>query len=273
MNHSGEQLRVMINTIPALAWTFGPDGATEFLNRRWLEYTGLSLQESLGWGWKAAIHPDDLEKLVNTWHKVLASGEAGEEEARLRRFDCSYRWFLFRAVPLRDGQGNIAKWYGTTSDIEDLKRAESLLSAEKQTLEMIASGANLNEVLNDLCNLLDNQFPNFISSILLMDSDGRRLRPAAGTRVPKGWAEAITSLVIGPCVGSCGTAAYLKKKGDCYRHRHRSLVGRFSRFGFVRRPSGCLVAAHYVEGQRSFWNLLPLLTGWSHAPFRRPSVT
>jgi PAS domain-containing protein len=77
----------MINAIPAPAWTCLPDGATDFLNQQWLDYTGLSWEESLGWGWKAAIYPDDLEKLMNTWLRLLASGEPGEVEARLRRFD------------------------------------------------------------------------------------------------------------------------------------------------------------------------------------------
>jgi len=87
INQPEEQLRVMIDTIPALAWTCQPDGAAEFLNRRWLDYTGCSLREALGWGWKAAIHPDDLEELMNAWLRPLDPGEPGEVEARLRRFD------------------------------------------------------------------------------------------------------------------------------------------------------------------------------------------
>ena len=123
----GDQLSMMIDKIPTLAWSCRPDGTTEFLNQRWLDYTGLSLEASLGWGWKVAIHPDDLEKLMNTWLRVLASGEPGDEEARLRRFDGEYRWFLFRAVPVRDEQGKLVRWYGTNTDIEGLKRAEAEL--------------------------------------------------------------------------------------------------------------------------------------------------
>ena len=78
MNHSEEQLRVMIDTIPALTWTCLPDGVTEFLNQRWLDYTGLSREESLGWGWKASIHPDDLGKLMKTWQSLRASGKPGD---------------------------------------------------------------------------------------------------------------------------------------------------------------------------------------------------
>lgn len=88
MKESEDQLRMMmIDKIPTLAWSCLPDGTVEFLNQRWLEYTGLSLEEALGWGWKVAIHPEDLEKLMATWLGLFASGEPGEEEARLRRFD------------------------------------------------------------------------------------------------------------------------------------------------------------------------------------------
>jgi len=117
MKYSEDQFRVMIDNIPTLAWSCRPDGATEFLNQRWLDYTGLSAAEALGWGWKVAIHPEDVEKLMNTWLRFLATGEPGEEEARLRRFDGEYRWFLFRVVPIRDEQDKVVRWYGTNTDI------------------------------------------------------------------------------------------------------------------------------------------------------------
>src|SRR5438552_1437265 len=134
---------------------------------------------------------------MDRWHALLASGEPGEEEARLRRFNGEYRWFLFRAVPVRDEQGVVVRWYGTNTDIEDRKRAESLLSAEKRTLEMIAGGASLTDVLEDLCGTIEAQEPNTISTVLLMDPHGKQLWPAAGSRVPIGWREAITPLTIG----------------------------------------------------------------------------
>ncbi len=201
---------MMIDKIPALAWSCAPDGAAEFLNQVWLDYTGLPREEAVGWGWKAAIHPEDLDKLMATWLALLASGEPGQEEARLRRFDGEYRWFLFRAVPVRDEQGRIVRWYGTNTDIEELKHAEALLTAEKEVLKMIAAGAHLTDILNALCRSVDAHAPDTITSVLLMDPDGKRLWPAAGPRVPPGWSEAITPLEIGPGVGSCGTAAYLK---------------------------------------------------------------
>jgi formate hydrogenlyase transcriptional activator len=117
----------MIDTIPALAWCCFPDGTTEFSNRRWLEYTGLSQYDTLGQGWQRAVHPDDLEGVLDAWRVILTSGEAGGGEFRLRRFDGEYRWFLFRAEPFRDEHGTLVRWYGTTTDIEELKRSEKEL--------------------------------------------------------------------------------------------------------------------------------------------------
>jgi formate hydrogenlyase transcriptional activator len=127
----------MIDIIPDLVWSCLPDGTTVFLNRRWLDYTGLSLVEGLGWGWMTAIHPEDLEKLMDTWQALLATGQAGEEEARLRRHDGEYRWFLFRATPLRDKDGKVVKWFGTNTDIEGHKRAEAALQQSEERFRLI----------------------------------------------------------------------------------------------------------------------------------------
>src|SRR5467141_4008897 len=110
-----------------MVWSAAPDGSVDFFNPRWLDYTGLSPDQSRDWRWTAAIQPDDLSRLTDAWQSILVSGEPGETEARLRRFDGAYRWFLFRANPLRDESGKIVKWYGTNVDIEDRKRAEEEL--------------------------------------------------------------------------------------------------------------------------------------------------
>src|SRR2546422_7297915 len=145
----------IIDAIPTLAWCARPGGSNEFLNRRWHDYTGLSVHEGLGWGWKAAIHPEDLARLMAKYETLLNSGEPGESEARLRRSDGIYRWFLFRVEPLRDEQGNIAKCYGTNTDIDDRKRAETLLAGENQILEMVATGRPLPVILDGVCRLVD----------------------------------------------------------------------------------------------------------------------
>jgi formate hydrogenlyase transcriptional activator len=143
------QLRKMIDTIPALAWCNLPDGSNEFLNQRWHDYTGLSPQEAHGWGWKVAIHPDDLGKLLDKCWALLSSGEPGEIEARLRRHDGEYRWFLFRVEPLRDELGNIVRWYGTNTDIENLKRTEEKLRQDERDVRRITDAIPQTIVIQD----------------------------------------------------------------------------------------------------------------------------
>jgi len=121
---SETKLRQVIDAIPTLAWCNLPDGPNEFLNKGWHEYTGLSPEESHGWGWQVAFHPEDLAPLMDKWRELLVSGQPGELEARLRRHDGAYRWFLIRVEPFRDEAGQIVRWYGTSTDIEDRKRAE-----------------------------------------------------------------------------------------------------------------------------------------------------
>src|SRR2546426_6662 len=171
IKQSEARLRKIIDTIPTLAWCGLPDASKEFFNKRWHDYTGLSPEEASGWGWKVTIHPDDLEKLMDRSFKFIASEEPGEVEARMRRFDGEYRWFLFRAGPLRDErrqaisrgipfeneqrarrkdgqyrwflihykplrneQGQIIRWYATGTDIEDRKQAEEQIRSENLAL-------------------------------------------------------------------------------------------------------------------------------------------
>ncbi|MGB6691184.1 MAG: PAS domain-containing protein [Terracidiphilus sp.] len=132
-------LSSIINTIPAMAWSTQADGFCDFTNRHWLDFTGLSAEQGRGWGWGAAIHPDDLNELVEYWQAQLASGTPVDTEARMRRFDGEYRWFLFRANPLRDESGNIVRWYGTNTDIDDRKRAEDELRHNEALLAQVQS--------------------------------------------------------------------------------------------------------------------------------------
>ena len=102
-----DQYRLAIDTIPGLVWTSLPDGSVDFVNQRWLDYTGLSFEQAIGSGWQAAVCPDDLPRLVDYWHLILESGKPGEFEARLRRRDGVDRWFLFRGVPQYDDRGQV----------------------------------------------------------------------------------------------------------------------------------------------------------------------
>ena len=128
------ELRLVVDTIPALVWSALPDGSRDFISRRWLEYTGLSPKDGLGWNWTGVIHPDDRAAFVDAWKAALASGAPLETEARLRRADGQHRWFLIRSVPLRDEQGTTQKWYGTATDIEDRKLADDAVRRSERVL-------------------------------------------------------------------------------------------------------------------------------------------
>jgi formate hydrogenlyase transcriptional activator len=131
------KLRQVIDTIPTLAWCNLADGPNEFLNKRGHDYTGLSHEESHGWGWQVAFHPEDLALLMEKWRELLASGQPGEIEARLRRHDGVYRWFLIRVEPFRDENGRLVRWYGTSTDIENLKQTERKLRDDERELRRI----------------------------------------------------------------------------------------------------------------------------------------
>jgi PAS domain S-box-containing protein len=206
------RLRAIIDTIPTLAWCALPDGFTEFKNQRWYDYTGISPEAARGWGWQKAIHPDDLEKLTDTWLAHLASGQPGEVEGRLRRFDGEYRWFLNRFVPLRDETGKIVEWYGTDIDIEDRKRAETLLAGEKKLLEMVALGSPLPVVLDALCRLLDATAEGCFSSVLLLDRTGAKIAHAAAPGLPSSYREFLKGRPVTCAEGPCGMTVTLNKQ-------------------------------------------------------------
>jgi PAS domain S-box-containing protein len=140
-----DQHRLVIDTIPGLVWSTLPDGRADFLNHRWLAYTGLSLEEALGQGWRTALHLED-HAILDGWSTSLAAGEPFEAEARMRRADGEYRWFLIRSVPLRDEQGNIVRWYGSNTDIEDRKRAEEALHQAQTALAHMTRVTTLGEL-------------------------------------------------------------------------------------------------------------------------------
>jgi len=134
VRRSEEHLRLVIDTIPVMAWTVRPDGIVDFVNQRWMDYTGLSLEEESEEPTRP-IHPEDVPKVMERWLEESKIGEPYEDELRLRRADGEYRWFLVRTAPLRDEQGNVVKWYGVSTDIEDLKRADAALKESQRRLE------------------------------------------------------------------------------------------------------------------------------------------
>lgn len=137
LNGAETNLRRVIDTIPALAWCARPDGSMEFLNKQWLDYTGLSPAETMGWGYQAAFHPEDRKNGMERCRKLFSQNGPAESEIRLRRHDGVYRRFLIRVEPLRDETGQIIRWYGTSTDIEALKQTEERLKEDERELRRI----------------------------------------------------------------------------------------------------------------------------------------
>jgi len=206
----GSNSRELLDRAPGLAWSSNPDGTHRFVNQPWIEYTGATSGEADAWSWRAAIHPEDSQRVTDAWVEALRAARTANFEARLKRFDGVFRWFLFRVEPQRDAAGALVRWYGTATDIDDRKRTQLLHAAEMRTLEMITDGASLTDTLDQLCAAIDCQVSPSKTVILLLDPDGTKLWPSAGPKVSSDWFRAITPLPVGPDVGLCGRAAYLK---------------------------------------------------------------
>jgi PAS domain S-box-containing protein len=175
------KLREAIETIPAMAWIAGPDGAVQFRNRRWVEYTGLSqLEKAEGVG-TIAVHAEDRDRIVRRLGASFASGEPFEEEMRIRRTDGEYRWFLCRAVPLRDKRGKVVKWYGAATDIQDRKRAEQLQADLAHTNRVSILGELVASISHELAQPITATTNNAKASLRWLQRD-----PPDLTQVRKG---------------------------------------------------------------------------------------
>src|ERR1700736_1926139 len=137
LGQEAARLQTVIDTVPSFLWTSFPDGSKEFLNKRWYEYTGLPQEQGKGWGWKVVVHPDDLDRLIREWLALLNDPKPGELETRIRRYDGEYRWFLIRVLPEFDAEGNVVRWLGSDTDIEDRTRAETKLLEDERELRRI----------------------------------------------------------------------------------------------------------------------------------------
>ncbi len=137
LEQKAKELQQITEAIPQLVWTTEPDGRDSYFNRRWYEYTGLSMEESRSNGWLLALHPEDIDKTERLWEQSLITGEPFHNEYRCRKFDGTFRWFMARAVPLKDDQGNIIRWFGTCTDSHDQKLQRDELNRKNQKLFQI----------------------------------------------------------------------------------------------------------------------------------------
>ncbi len=207
-----DEFRFAVDHIPGLLWSSHADGYVDFLNLRWLEYTGMSHERAIGWGWQEALHPGDLPSLLQVWQQLLFTQSAGECEARLRRFDGVYRWYLFRATPVFDMAGALIKWYGQTTDIDDFKQAEALLAGEKRLLEMFAQSSPLHATLEAMCRMVDHMVPGAVSSVSLLSDDAVYFSELIAPGLPSDITDRRERSPISERAGPCSVAAYERRQ-------------------------------------------------------------
>jgi PAS domain S-box-containing protein len=171
---SERELRTLVEAIPAYVGTNLPDGSVDFISQSWLDYTGFSREQGMGWGWGSAIHPEDFDRVLANWRAAVAAGAPIEHELRCRRWDGTYHWFLYRALPLRDDGGSIVKWYGTLTNVDALKETEGALQMREHQLlgiietipSMLWSASPAGEVTHvsqrvlEYCGMSFEDFPN-----------------------------------------------------------------------------------------------------------------
>jgi len=168
--------RVLAEAIPQIVWTTTPDGAVDYYNQRWVDYTGLALEESMGWAWISMLHPDDRTRSFERWRHAVETGEPYEIEHRFRRrSDGSYRWHLGRGLPLRDSKGRIVKWFGTTTDIDDQKTAEEQLRFISEASKLLASSLDYETTLTNVARLAVPRLADWCA-IDLVEPNGRVIR-------------------------------------------------------------------------------------------------
>jgi formate hydrogenlyase transcriptional activator len=216
LQHAYRELRQLVDFLPQHVIVLDAKGTLLQANQMLLDFYGRTLEEMQGAGnterVKRDVHPDDLERVRSERQDGFAKRSPFEIEKRLLGKDGRYRWFLFRYKPMLNEEGAVLSWYATATDIEDRKRTESLLAAEMRTLQMIADGASLTDILNHVCTSVDRQISPSVTTILLMDSAGQKLWPTAGPKVPHDWTRAITPVPVAPDGGLCATAAFLKTR-------------------------------------------------------------
>ncbi len=208
-----QELRRIIDLIPQTIVVLGRDGKAIFANRVALEYTGLSLNEVRADNFRDRVfHPEDVQRFREEREKGLSGSVPFENEQRALGKDGKYRWFLIRYNPLLDERGSVLRWYATGTDIQDRKQTETLYAAEKRTLEMVADGASLKDVLNHLCASIDVQVAPSVTTVFLMDADGKHLVLTGGPRVPGQWISAVSPRPVTHNCGLCGKAAVSKRR-------------------------------------------------------------
>jgi PAS domain S-box-containing protein len=188
------------------------DGEVTLANRHALDYLGKSLEELKPWAANQAMHPDDAPGVVAAWKESVRLGEPYQFEHRIRRADGAFRWFQVRGLPVRGPGDRILHWFVLYTDIHERRRAEALLAGEKRLLEMVASGHPLDLVLDALCRVVEHNGDGCFCSVVLVDSGGTRLVPAAGPSLPASYGESLRGWPAQVDVGPCAMAVSLREQ-------------------------------------------------------------
>jgi PAS domain S-box-containing protein len=208
---SERRAHLIAEAMPQIVWTAYPDGAPNYINRRWMELTGQSFHQAEGIGWLEAVHPDDAAAALSTWRHALQMGQRCEIECRyLRSCDRTYRWHLARALPVRNEEGHITMWIGTCTDIHEMKQAQALVAMQNAVLERIAQHEPLSAILEAIALLTETHLCDAFVSLLLFDSATETLRYGTGPSLPAAFNAEIDGLAVRENNGACGRAAFYK---------------------------------------------------------------
>jgi len=209
---SESHFRTIVDSIPAHMVVMTPAGEVEAINRQFLEYIGETLEDVKSQALGESTHPDERPKAIRAWWQSVATGEPFDAEYRVRRTDGVYRWFHVRALPDKNADGRVRRWYVLQTDVDDRRRAEALLAGEKQLLEMVAGGTSMPEILEALCHLVESTAGGCYCGVVLLDSSGTRLELGAAPSLPNTFITSVLGRAVHVESGPSAMAAYLNEQ-------------------------------------------------------------
>ena len=207
-----EQIRSILDSVPAMMALMTPTGAIEYLNRHAREYLGATPGELRGWMTSDIVHPDDRPTVVAELMRSLGTGEPYDMEQRLRGADGSYRWFHVRGLPVRDNHGRITRWCFLRTDVDDRRRAEAMLAGEKRFLELVAGDHPMWEILDAICELVEGITDGCYCSVVLVDPGGARVEHRAAPSLPPTFTTCLVGQPVNIATSPSAMAAHLNEQ-------------------------------------------------------------
>ncbi|HEX4950195.1 MAG TPA: PAS domain S-box protein [Blastocatellia bacterium] len=212
LRESEERYRSLVSVLTDVPWTTDATGAYVEMQMAWADYTGQTWEEMRGFGWADALHPEDRTSILKIWEKAVREESVYEAQGRVwHAASQGYRYFIARAAPLRNADGSVRQWVGTCTDVHARKQAEQQIAGQNRTLEALAVGKDLTEILALTTRSLESILPGSRASVLLADAEGKQLFTGYSASLPAAYNAAIEGLTIGEGVGSCGTAAFRRQ--------------------------------------------------------------